>query len=636
MTNKDKQPTPSIGGGLQGSLTAAQEVIANRDKQSDGGRIPRTTASHMASVSSSRTVVDPDNMEDRPIDVGISNIVPRKKAKALIGASLDAIADTVSATMGPYGSTTIIQDNMNRHYYTKDGYTVLKALTFSGDVQRTVLDHVKTISRKLVHTVGDGSTSAVVVAAELYKSLSMVSDRIGGGITPKGVTDALGELSHILSDCIRQIATPVSKHISPNIVTKVAVVSTNNDQMAGELIGRLFDEIGEHGSVLVEEGTGVNDEYTLTRGYELLRGYVDHMFVNKDNGIECELMGAYVLMCDDNLTEKDIVYLHHGIVTPMFTAGKPLVFIARGYDKSFREYFRANKLRQRDLPILAVDMATITKDAKDRFEDLAAYLGAVPYRKSEGVDLTDMGFSEQHLGLASRVVSSEGTTRFFEGKSDTAAVAARVTSYEKRITDATSRNDHIDRDGEVEAMRRRIAALQAKAATLWVGGSTEQERTARQFLIEDAVYAVKSAMRHGVIAGGCITVPTILEQSREYVLTDLMHRLRTSNAVPALDNEERLGVFCGMIIDCVRNAFLRSYERVLTNSGMEEHRASVIAMSCSQLNQVYDVRTGQVEDQSVTSIVNSAETDTEIVKAAFSIVGLLLTSNQFISTSPQR
>lgn len=61
----------------------------------------------------------------------------------------------------------------------------------------------------------------------------------------------------------------------------------------------------------------------------------------------------------------------------------------------------------------------------------------------------------------------------------------------------------------------RKSRLTSSSAVLHVGGKTMAERMTRQRLIEDAIFACKSAIEHGYIPGGNICIPKILKEKKE-------------------------------------------------------------------------------------------------------------------------
>ena len=101
-----------------------------------------------------------------------TNIISNEDLKKIMFETLQFLSNTLSRTLGPFGTTTIIQDRMLNHTITKDGYTLLKKIYIEEEEARTILDLVKKISRNLVRRVGDGSTSSIIIANSLYRFMT--------------------------------------------------------------------------------------------------------------------------------------------------------------------------------------------------------------------------------------------------------------------------------------------------------------------------------------------------------------------------------------------------------------------------------------------------------------------------------
>ena len=93
-----------------------------------------------------------------------SNVLDQKKTSETIRDTLQFLSDTLSKSLGPYGSTTIIQDRMTLHQISKDGYTIFSKIVAKNDLERTIVAMIQRIGRLQVRAVGDGSTSVVVAA----------------------------------------------------------------------------------------------------------------------------------------------------------------------------------------------------------------------------------------------------------------------------------------------------------------------------------------------------------------------------------------------------------------------------------------------------------------------------------------
>ena len=76
-----------------------------------------------------------------------------------------AVADTVRTTLGPKGlDKLLIDQSMNRHV-SNDGVTILLSLRAIHPVARMIVE----IAERQEQKVGDGTTTAVILAAEMIK-----------------------------------------------------------------------------------------------------------------------------------------------------------------------------------------------------------------------------------------------------------------------------------------------------------------------------------------------------------------------------------------------------------------------------------------------------------------------------------
>jgi len=64
-------------------------------------------------------------------------------------------------------------------------------------------------------------------------------------------------------------------------------------------------------------------------------------------------------------------------------------------------------------------------------------------------------------------------------------------------------------DTDKERMDKRIARLTGSVGTIKVGGQTDAERKYLYHKVKDAVNATRSAVKHGVVAGGGIALKEV-------------------------------------------------------------------------------------------------------------------------------
>jgi thermosome len=92
----------------------------------------------------------------------------REKGKGAIGNNImaaRAIADAVRSTLGPRGMDKMLVDSMGDVVITNDGVTILKEV----DVEHPAAKMMVEVAKAQDQEVGDGTTSAVILAGELLK-----------------------------------------------------------------------------------------------------------------------------------------------------------------------------------------------------------------------------------------------------------------------------------------------------------------------------------------------------------------------------------------------------------------------------------------------------------------------------------
>ncbi len=120
-------------------------------------------------------------------------------------AAAKAVAQTVRTTLGPKGMDKMIVDSLGEVIVTNDGVTILKEMQIEHPAAKMVVEVAKTQEE----SVGDGTTTAVVLAGELLKNAEVLLDQnIHPTVLAKGYRLAETEAQRIL----QQIAENVSIH----------------------------------------------------------------------------------------------------------------------------------------------------------------------------------------------------------------------------------------------------------------------------------------------------------------------------------------------------------------------------------------------------------------------------------------
>ena len=564
-----------------------------------------------------------------------SNIIDEAEAKEKIRSTLSKIAQEVSRSLGPYGSTTIIEDRLGDHYMTKDGYTILKAMNYNYDISRTVLDIVKKISKSLVRTVGDGSTSSVIIANELFGSINTISEKLE--LAPQDILEIFNVLAEKFEELILEHATQITDENFDETITKIATISCNNNQESGKLFCDIFKAIGRYGFINLENGKSSKDYFEKVQGIEVPRGWINARMANQSDRISTEYENALVFMMNDMMSDDEIDVIAGMMDTICIKQNVPLILIATNYTSSVKSFFDANLQKNKHLPVVAIDIDASTKRGRERFEDLALALGCHYYDKFNGMEKIK-DFSIKDLGKCKRFKGDDLKSIFIDGDGYTSN-AEKLQEHIKNLEDEYQRLQHMDeihdnRETDLFQIKKRIATLTSSMATLYVGGNSEMERTTRKFLMEDAVYACRSSIEHGYVVGGNLILPKLIDKYETDIITKTISDKRLEYLFNIYETVLSFSNAIKFILDTVFSAFKKSFLTVLENAHINKEKAEEIIDTCLMEDKIYNVKLRRYENDNETNVINSAQTDIEIIKASFSIIGLLATSNQFITTNP--
>jgi chaperonin GroEL len=552
----------------------------------------------------------------------VSNVVNKDILTKQIEETLVSISDYLALSLGPNGSTTIIERSDRNHYTTKDGFTILKNIRIGDNIGNTILDLIKRISDELVFKVGDGSTSAIIAAKELYFSLKRFEEK--HKLRSKDLIDLLKSCSEDIINGIQQISKKLTID-DKELIKNIAGVSLNNDFHMGSMIQEIYEKITESGFINVKMSDTNKTHYQILNGFELGTGYLDPIFKNSSSG-ECILKNADVFLIDGKIDSSFIDNLNKILIRYLTIESNPeripLVIIAGGLDEEAKIFLRRTflHLQQKEAPklfnIIIPDI--YTDKGRDIFDDLAISLNAHPYKKDLGIAF-DIGEMDEMVGKTKEVISSIWTTTIYLNNITSDIHNEILKEKKEEITlMLKSMNDKFDAKSEIEKfhLSKRLAMLEGnRLATIFVGGETDFEKECNKFLIDDAVSACKSAFKYGYVLG-CNLAITIVTRS---LLVTYM-------------NTNKFDTKSDMLLE-IFDAFKRLFITVFKNKYNREEDLSMIEDifdKCVHNDIAYDlINEGYTDNK----IINSAQTDIEILRATVSIISLIYSSNLFISVT---
>jgi len=117
-------------------------------------------------------------------------------------AAAKGVADAVKTTLGPKGMDKMLVDSIGDIVITNDGVTILEEMEIEHPVAKMMVEIAKTQNEE----VGDGTTTAVVLAGELLKKAEMLLEQeIHPTVITRGFKIAKDEALKIMEEIARPI-----------------------------------------------------------------------------------------------------------------------------------------------------------------------------------------------------------------------------------------------------------------------------------------------------------------------------------------------------------------------------------------------------------------------------------------------
>ena len=573
----------------------------------------------------------------------LSNVVDKTKLREVQTKTLNEIASYLKTSFGPFGSNTIIKRDPNAETeYTKDGHDILSMIKYNGPIESTIVDDLVAITRHVVKTVGDGTTSAVEMSNFIFQGIIEL-EKSG----KYSAYDIIFTFKKIIDDISEKIKAN-GKECTLDDIYDIAYTSTNGNEKLAQNIYTLYKDYGF--DIYIDLQVALTSEEDIIKIYDgmtLNDGYTDPCYVNSNNNI-CELRNPNIYVFEDPVDTPEMILLldkiiYDNIMLAYQPTGSgtnkeiispiPTVIIAPMISKDMSSCIdKLTKFIMQFSPVQRPPIVIIKAYThQDEMSDIAMMCGAPLIKKYINDDIHKKDIENglapsidnitKFCGTCEMISVTEDSSKFirpakmFDENGEHTEIFNNLLSWcENELKRLKNENKT---SVEIYNLKRRINSLKANLIEYFVGGITAADRNNNRALLEDAIKNCRSAIIDGVGSGANIEGFRVIYR----ILSDRDSRTDIENDV----------------MDIIHNAYFDIinllYEGNLNDieSKYDENNPTGVVLLGNLIKYgAYNLRTHKFDGKVKTSILS----DVVILDAISKIITRMATAEQFIVPSP--
>jgi chaperonin GroEL len=512
-----------------------------------------------------------------------------EEARRLLQAGVDQLAEAVKSTLGPKGRNVILEKITGTPEVTNDGVTIAREIHLRDPFENMGAQILKEAAVKTNDTVGDGTTTATVIAqAIVHAGMKAISEGGNPVLVKRGIDLAVGTIV----DRLAEVAHPVS---SEEDLSRVAAISANDDETIGRVVARTLHTVGDEGVISVDDSPLPGLSVNFVEDFEFDNGYVSPYLVTDPGSMMAVLDDPYLLFTSEKITDVRTLM---PVIEKLMRDPKPLVIVAEKVEGTALQMLVHNHVNGH-LKVTAIQAPGFGEKRVHLLEDMAALCGGKVHSKASSFALEQM--TVEHLGRARQVRATNEQTVIIGGGGDPDGLERRLAQLRAEMARATIGTDE-------DWLNDRIARLSGKAAIIMVGAPTNAELKEIRHRVDDSLQATRAAMAEGIVAGGGAAL------------------LHAESALDALDvtGDYRIGV------EIVRASLTEPVHLIASNAGYDGDDV-VKQVTALGVDEGFDALEGRYGDMVELGIIDPLRVVRSALQNGASVAGLILTTNSLVA-----
>jgi thermosome len=456
------------------------------------------------------------------------------------------VAETVRTTLGPKGMDKMLVDSMGDVVITNDGATILEEMDIAHPAAKMIVEVAKTVDNE----VGDGTTTAAILAGELLKKAEELLDqRIHATVIAKGYRLAADKAEEVLDE----IAIDAGDE---ETLKKVAITTLTGKgaevgkEYLAEMAFKAVKAVEQDGKVdlddikLEKKEGGSLEDSEIVEGITIDKEVVHAGMPKKVENAKIALINAAVEVektetdAKINITSPDQLQMYldqeekilKGLADKVAASGANVLFCQKGIDDLAQHYLAkkgilaARRVKKSDMEKLA--KATGSRVVTNINELTEGDLGKAGLVEERKIAKDEIIFVEKCINPKSITILLRGGTKHV------------VEDVERSMHDAISV----------------VAAVVEDPRILAGGGAAEMELAKRLTNFADSVGG-REQMAIKAFAEAMEIIPRSLSENAGLDPVDIIVKLRTAHGKKGGETQG-LDVFSGDITDMYKKGVL--------------------------------------------------------------------------------
>ncbi|HEY0616665.1 MAG TPA: TCP-1/cpn60 chaperonin family protein, partial [Kribbella sp.] len=223
-------------------------------------------------------------------------------ARRLLESGVNALADAIKVTLGPKGRNAVLEKLTGPPTITNDGVTIAREIQLREPFANMGAQLVKEVAMKTNGVVGDGTTTATVLAQAMVREGLRAVD---AGANPMRVRRGIEQTVPIVIETLRSRAADVGGREE---LQHIATLAASDDEVIGAVIADAVDWVGRNGVVTTEESDTLGMSVEVVDGIEFDHGYVSAYMVTDRERMETVYDNPVILLTNKKITQvQDIM-----------------------------------------------------------------------------------------------------------------------------------------------------------------------------------------------------------------------------------------------------------------------------------------------------------------------------------------